>query len=56
MLLCQTKVEQLDPLFGDQDVVGLEIAMRDAFLMRGIESIQNLPRIFDRLFGRQRTL
>ena len=54
MLLRQTKVEQLDPLFGDQDVVGLEIAMRDAFLMRGIESIQNLPRIFNGLFGRQR--
>ncbi len=29
--------------------------MRDAFLMRGVQSIQNLRCVFDRLLDRQRT-
>jgi hypothetical protein len=40
--LATTEVEQLNPLFGDQDIRGLQIAMRDAVSMRRIECSQNL--------------
>lgn len=52
--LRQAEIEQLDPLFGDQNICGLEIAVRDAFLMRRVERVQNLPSVFDCPVERQR--
>jgi hypothetical protein len=51
-LLRQAEIQELDPLPGDQDVGGLQIPMGDAFLMRHVESIQNLCCVFDGLVER----
>jgi len=48
-------IQNLDSLFGDQDVGRLEVAMRDALPMRGVQSLQNLARIVYSLFPRQWT-
>ena len=53
-LLCQAKIEQLDPLLGDENVRRLQVAMGDAFAMGGIERVENLSGIFNRSFERQR--
>jgi hypothetical protein len=53
-LLGQPEIQQLDPLFGDQDVGRLQIAMNDAFLVRRVQRVQNLTGVFDGLFERQR--
>ena len=41
---CKPEVEHLYRTLGHQNVPGLEITMRDALAMRGVERIQNLPR------------
>jgi hypothetical protein len=46
--------EKLDPLFGDQDIGRLEVAMRNALAVRRIQRLQNLPRVFDGLVDGQR--
>src|ERR1035438_4732876 len=51
----QPEVEQLDALLGHQNVGRFQVAMRDAFLMRGVQSIQNLSRVFQGFFERQRS-
>src|SRR5258705_13617949 len=44
--LCQTKVEYLHPaIFGEEDVVWLQIAVNDALLVCGREALGNLQRI-----------
>ena len=55
-LFRQSEIQQLDPLLRDQNVGGLQIAMYDAFAVSRVESIQNLPRVFQRFLHRQRTL
>src|SRR5260221_7066353 len=40
----------------DQDIGGLQIAMRDSLAMRSVESLENLPGVFDGFLDRQRTL
>jgi hypothetical protein len=54
-LLRQSEIEQFDPFYRNQDIVGFQIAMGDAFLMRGIESIQDLRRVLHGFFERQWT-
>jgi hypothetical protein len=47
----------LHPLvLGDEDVVGLEIAMHDPFLVRGADTARDLRRVFDGLARRKRPL
>jgi hypothetical protein len=53
--ICPT-IQQLDPLLCDQNVGGFQIAMDDAFAVGRVESIQNLPRVFQRFLHGQRTL
>ena len=51
----QTEVENLDAVVpGDEEVLGLEIAMDDALVVRRRESARDLKRILDRLARRQR--
>jgi hypothetical protein len=45
-LLGQAKVEQLYTFFGHQDVIGLEIPMRDPLAVRRIQHVQNLTSVF----------
>ena len=42
------------PVFGDENIGGLQVAMRDALLVRGVERIANLRGILQRLIERQR--
>ena len=50
--LCEFRNAEVENLyatiFGDEDVVGLEIAMNDSFLMRGRQTAGDLARIVDR--------
>jgi hypothetical protein len=46
-LFGQAEIEQLDSLFGEQDIRGLQVAMRDALAVRGVQSLQNLARVLD---------
>jgi hypothetical protein len=46
-LLRQPEVEQLDALLSHQDIGRLQIAMRDAFGVCGIQRIQNLAGVLD---------
>lgn len=48
-LLRQAEIQQLDSLFRDQNVGGLQIAVSEALAVRRVESVENLPCIFDRL-------
>ena len=50
----ESKVEQFDALPGDEDIGGLEVAVRDALPVRGVEGIADLCGIFQRLVERQR--
>src|SRR5262249_55815413 len=44
----EAKVQNLYPaIFGNEDVVRLEIPMNDSFLMRRCQSLRNLTRIFN---------
>src|SRR5207244_1440818 len=54
-LLGKTEVEQLDALPGNQNVGGLQIAMDNALFVRGIEGVENLPRVLDSPQQRQRS-
>ena len=48
--LCQTEVEDLDsPVFGDEEVLGLQIPMHDSLLVRGSEPVRDLQSEVDRL-------
>ena len=40
----QPEIQQLDALLGDEDVGGLQIAMRDALAVRGVERITESAR------------
>jgi len=53
-LLRQPEIQQLDALFGHQNVRRLQISMRDASLVSGIQRIQNLTGKLDGFFERQR--
>jgi len=55
-LLCEAKIEEFNPLFGEQDVAGLEVAMDNSFGVGGIQGIENLHGILERLLQRQWTL
>ena len=46
---CEPEVEQFDSGLGQQDVVGLEIAMDDSFTVRSIERVADLGGVFERL-------
>ncbi len=52
--LGESEVEQLDTLLGDENIGGLEVPMRDAFFVRGVEGIADLRGVFQRLVERQR--
>ena len=54
--LRQAEVQQLDAGLGDENIRGLQITMRDPFLVRGVERIANLDRVLQRLIDRQRPL
>ena len=47
----ESEIQQLDALSGDENVGRFQVAMRDAFLMRGVERIQDLPSVFHRNFS-----
>src|ERR1700730_402828 len=52
--LGQTEVQNLDvSVFGDEEVVGLQVPMDDAFLMRRGQTAQNLHGIVERLAHRE---
>ncbi len=55
-VLGQSKIQQLNPRARYQDIGGLQIAMRNAFFVRGIQRIQNLIGVFGGLFERQRPM
>ena len=47
-LCCQTEVEDLDPTVGrDEEVLGLDVAMRDPLVVRGCETGGDLARVLD---------
>jgi hypothetical protein len=48
-LLRQSEIEQLDTLFSDQDIRGLQITVSDALAMSGVQSVENLTRVCDSL-------
>ena len=52
--LCQAEIEQLNPLFRDEDVRGFQIPMDQSRAVCGIQRVQNQPRIGDGFIGRQR--
>ena len=55
--LRESEVEHLDAAVGaDLDVGGLEIAMDDALIVRGLERFSDLPRHRDRLVDGQRAV
>jgi hypothetical protein len=53
--LRESEIQELDALPCGQNIRGLQIAMHDALFVRGIQSIQDLPRIFEGLGERQRS-
>ena len=51
----ETEVQELDRAFGrDLDVGGLQIAMNHAPLVRVLQRLGDLPRVFERRLDRQR--
>src|SRR5262249_61683566 len=53
--LGQAEVENLDPaVFRDEKVLGLQIAMRDAFLVCRRKALRDLDAVLNRLPGRKR--
>jgi hypothetical protein len=53
--LRQAEIEDLAmPPGGQEDVGGLDVPMDDALLVRGVQSVGDLNRVFERLSGRQR--
>ena len=54
-LLRQPEIEQLDPLLGHENVGWFQIPVSDAFLMRSIESVQNLSGVLNCFVERQRS-
>ena len=51
----EAEVENLDAtVFGDEQVVGLQVAVDDSFFVRGGESVRDLHSVVDRLAQRQR--
>src|SRR5215471_12098967 len=55
-LFGQSEIEQLNSLFGEQNVRRLQVAMGDALAMGGIESFENLAGVFDGLVDRHRAV
>src|SRR5580658_3577215 len=55
-LLREPEVEQLDPLLRNEYVARFQIPMSDALLMCRIQRVENLARVVDGLFERQRSL
>jgi hypothetical protein len=52
--LCQTEVEDFHPaIFGDEDVVRLQVAVHDSFVVGGGESVGHLNPVVDRFPERQ---
>ncbi len=51
----QTEVQQLRPRFGEHDVAGLQVAMRDTFAVGLVQRIGNLDRVLQHMLQRQRT-
>ena len=49
----EPEIEQLDPLLREKDVVGLQIAMDDAFSVSRSEGVQDLIRVGDGFFDSQ---
>src|SRR5262249_39907895 len=50
----QSEVQNLDPaVFGDEEVFRLQVAVNDAFLVRGGKSLGNLNCVVDRVARRQ---
>src|SRR6266851_4497847 len=54
--LRQSEIQQLHAGGGHQNVARFQIAMRDAFLMRGVERITNLHGVAERSIERKRTI
>ena len=53
--LGQAEVEDLDAaVIGEEDVVGLEVAVNDPLVVRRGEPVRDLSRVIDRLARRQR--
>ena len=53
--LGETEVEDLHAAFaGDEDVVGLQVAMRDVFAVRGRQAVRGLDGVVDGLAMRER--
>lgn len=48
--LRQAEVQQLDAGLGDENIGGFQIAMSNALLVRGVESIANLAAYFSACF------
>jgi hypothetical protein len=52
----QAEVEDLDaPVAGDEEVLGLQVAVHDALLVRGGQPLGDLPSVLDRLLRGQRS-
>ena len=54
--LRQAEIQLLDPLFRDQNIGGLQIAVAEPFAMRRDQGFENVPGVFDRFLRWQRTL
>ena len=55
--LREAEVENLyAAIFRDEDVFGLEVAMHDALLVRGCQTVRDLNRVFDRFANRKAAL
>jgi hypothetical protein len=53
-LLCETEVQDFDAIVaGDEDVVGLEIAVNDAFFVGGGEAFGDLESVLDQFAARK---
>ena len=50
----EAKVEEFHALFGKEDVGGFEVAVNDAFLVGGVEGVENLGGVSDSLVKRER--
>ena len=54
--LRETEIENLHAALGEQDVAGLQVAVDDAFLVRGVERVQDLLGQCERLSERHRSV
>jgi hypothetical protein len=53
----QAEIEDFGlPVFGDKNIGGLDVAMNDAFCMRGVERVGNLDSEVEHLVERERLL